>query len=140
MSNVPEALKIKTANISSSTFIDISGNDLYFENADLSGTSIINAKLCNLKINDADLSDVEINGAQLGGAYIHNIGMPPKCHPNHQPGVEQRPLKFENCFFKGSAITNCNLENVEITNCNLSGFTINGISVEDLLKNYSPSS
>jgi uncharacterized protein YjbI with pentapeptide repeats len=49
----------------------------------------------NVKISDANLSDLEIEGAQLGGAYIHNIGMPPKGHPFYDENAKQRPLKFE---------------------------------------------
>src|ERR1700750_3344782 len=51
----------------------------------------------NVKIINANLSDLEIEGAQLGGAYIHNIGMPPEGHPMYNPAAKQRPLKFENC-------------------------------------------
>jgi len=88
----------------------------------------------NIKITDANLSDLEIEGAQLGGAYIHNIGMPPKGHPFYNPDAKQRPLKFEDCDLNGSIITNCDLSGVNITDCNIAGMKINGISVEDLLK------
>ena len=90
----------------------------------------------NIKITDANLSDLEIEGAQLGGAYIHNIGMPPKGHPFYDPDAKQRSLRFENCDLNGSTITNCDLGNVIIDDCNLKGMKINGILVEDLLKAY----
>jgi uncharacterized protein YjbI with pentapeptide repeats len=89
-----------------------------------------------VKIMDANLSDLEIDGAQLGGAYIHNTGMPPKGHPMYNPDARQRPLKFENCDLSGSTITDCNLGGLSIDDCNLSGMKINGILVDDLLKNY----
>jgi uncharacterized protein YjbI with pentapeptide repeats len=90
----------------------------------------------HLKITDANLSDLEIEGAQLGGAFIHNIGMPPKGHPMYNPDARQRPLKFENCDLNHSTVTNCNLSGVIIDDCNLSGMMINGILVEDLLRQY----
>ncbi len=90
----------------------------------------------NIKITDANLSDLEIEGAQLGGAYIHNIGMPPKGHPMYNPDARQRPLKFENCDLNNSTLTDCNLSGVVIDDCNLSRMVINGILVEDLLKQY----
>ncbi|NCD71076.1 pentapeptide repeat-containing protein [Mucilaginibacter agri] len=90
--------------------------------------------MSNCKITDANLSDLEIEGAQLGGAYIHNIGMPPECHPMYDADAKQRPLRFENCELSGSTITNCNLSGVDISNCNISGLKINGILIEDLLK------
>ena len=90
----------------------------------------------NLKIINANLSDLEIEGAQLGGAYIHNIGMPPKGHPFYDPDAKQRPLQFEDCDLNGTTIEKCNLSGVSISNCDLTGMRINGILVEDLLKAY----
>ncbi|MEO3403896.1 pentapeptide repeat-containing protein [Mucilaginibacter sp. CAU 1740] len=90
--------------------------------------------ITNLKIEDANLSDLEIRYAQLGGAYIHDIGMPPEGHPAYDPDIKQRPLKFENCYLAGSTITNCNLSNVEIEDCNLSGMKIDGVEVAELLR------
>jgi uncharacterized protein YjbI with pentapeptide repeats len=116
ISETKKVIKVKRAMIDGSSFEDISAK--------------------NLKITDANLSDLEIEGAQLGGAYIHNIGMPPKGHPYHDPDAKQRPLKFEDCELAGSTITNCNLADVSIDNCNLKGMKINGIPVEDLLKAY----
>jgi uncharacterized protein YjbI with pentapeptide repeats len=92
--------------------------------------------ITGLKIEDANLSDLEIKYAQLGGAYIHDIGMPPEGHPAYDPNAKQRPLKFENCDLQGSTITDCNLSGVNISNCNLGGMKINGIDVDDLLKAY----
>ncbi len=94
----------------------------------------------NIKITDANLSDLEIEGAQLGGAYIHNIGMPPKSHPMYDPEAGQRPIRFENGDLNSSTINDCNLSNVIIDNCNLSGMKVNGILVEELLKHYQNSS
>jgi RNA polymerase sigma-70 factor (ECF subfamily) len=99
----------------------------------LSGTVIDDVNGSDMKIINANLSDLEIEGAQLGGAYIHNIGMPPKGHPHHAEGATMRPVKFEDCYLAGSKFSNCNLSGVHITDCNISGMTINGISVEDLL-------
>ncbi|MRS60035.1 hypothetical protein [Larkinella terrae] len=91
------------------------------------------------KITNADLSDLEIDGAQLGGAYIHNIGMPPESHPNYDPAARQRPLRFENCHLEGSTLTGGSLKDVEVTDCALTGMRINGILVEKLLEAYAKS-
>jgi uncharacterized protein YjbI with pentapeptide repeats len=90
----------------------------------------------NVKISDANLSDLEIEGAQLGGAYIHNIGMPPEGHPFYDPDAKQRPLKFENCDLNGSELINCDLSDVALRDCNTTGMTINGILVDNLLRTY----
>ncbi|SHM58123.1 Pentapeptide repeat-containing protein [Mucilaginibacter sp. OK098] len=119
-------LNVKWSNLDDSKFREFCMNNACIEDVCATG----------VKIMDANLSDLEIEGAQLGGAYIHNIGMPPKGHPNYDPAAKQRPLTFENCDLNNSTITDCNLNNVSITDCNLTGMTINGILVEDLLKAY----
>ncbi len=109
----------------------ISANKAMLDNSYFNDVSIKNVKIIN-----ANLSDLEIEGAQLGGAFIHNVGMPPKGHPMYDPAAKQRPMRFEDCNLAGSTITNCNLGGVVIDDCNLAGMTINGILVEDLLKVY----
>ncbi|HEX8020947.1 pentapeptide repeat-containing protein [Mucilaginibacter sp.] len=119
-------LDVKCAMLNGSTFEQMMMNNASFKDVSITG----------LKIEDANLSDLEIKYAQLGGAYIHDIGMPPEGHPGYDPAVKQRPLKLENCDLQGSTITDCNLSDVNITDCNLNGMKINGIDVADLLKAY----
>ncbi|QEM11825.1 pentapeptide repeat-containing protein [Mucilaginibacter rubeus] len=119
-------LDVKCAMLNGSTLEQVMMNNASFKDVCITG----------LKIEDANLSDLEIKYAQLGGAYIHDIGMPPEGHPAYDPNAKQRPLKFENCDLQGSTITDCNLSNVSISDCNLSGMKINGIEVTDLLKAY----
>jgi len=92
--------------------------------------------MMNVKIADANLSDLEIEGAQMGGAYIHNIGMPPKGHPMYDANARQRPLRFEDCDLHNSTISNCDLSGVELTDCNIKGMKIDGIAIDDLLNIY----
>ena len=92
--------------------------------------------MANVKIVNANLSNLEIEGAQLGGAYIHNIGMPPKDHPMYDPDARQRPLRFEDCDLHESAFVNCDLNGVELTDCNIKGLKINGIAIDDLISEY----
>ena len=119
----------------------------------MAGTTIHDVDGSRMKISNANLTELEIEGAQLGGAYIHNIGMPPKDHPMYVAGSQMRPLRFEDCALTGSqwtdcnmsevviddctlrgaSITNCNLSGVELKDCNIQGMTINGVSVEELL-------
>jgi uncharacterized protein YjbI with pentapeptide repeats len=121
-----KVIDAKYSHLDGSTFVMLKMNKASFNDVDLS----------NLKIVNANLSDLEIEGAQLGGAYIHNVGMPPKGHPAYDEKVKQRPLRFEDCELSGSTITDCNLSGVAISDCNTAGMTINGILVDDLLKKY----
>jgi len=102
----------------------------------INGLQLNDVSATGVKIINANLSDLEIEGAQLGGAYIHNIGLPPKGHPYYDPNARQRPLKFKDCDLNASIITNCDLSDVTINNCNIAGMTINGVLVSDLLNAY----
>lgn len=119
-------LELKEGCMEEVKFLNARVNKLLFNDVGLPGAKIINA----------NLSDLEIEGAQLGGAYIHNIGMPPKGHPFYDPAAKQRPLKFEDCYLAGSEIINCNLQDVQLRDCDTQGMTINGIPVQELLAAY----
>jgi uncharacterized protein YjbI with pentapeptide repeats len=64
-------LNVKWSNLDDSIFKEFCMNNANIEDVCATG----------VKIMDANLSDLEIEGAQLGGAYIHNIGMPPEVTP-----------------------------------------------------------
>src|SRR5260221_11310373 len=87
---------------------------LSVKRAMLDNSNFDDVRATGVKITNANLSDLEIDGAQLGGAYIHNIGMPPKVHPAYDPNAQQRPLKFEDCDLNNSTMVNCNLSCVTI--------------------------
>ncbi len=128
--NTTKQLDVKNANLTGSKFERSCLENMHLQDISLAGT----------KIMDANLSDLEIDGAQLGGAYIHNIGMPPEGHPGYDPTAKQRGLRFENCNLENSEITNCNLSGLDINDCELNGMKINGILVVDLLKQYEKTS
>jgi uncharacterized protein YjbI with pentapeptide repeats len=122
---------IETAKVIDAKYSHLDGST--FGMLKMSNASFNDVDLTKLKIINANLSELEIEGAQLGGAYIHNIGMPPEGHPAYDPAAKQRPLRFEDCELSHSTINNCNLQGVAITDCNINGMTINGILIEDLL-------
>jgi len=109
---------------------------LTVQQAMLDGSTFNDVSFKHVKITNADMSDLEIEGAQLGGAFLHNIGLPPTGHPLHNPNAKQRPLRFEDCDLNGLTLTNCNLGGAALTNCNTKGMTINGILVDDLMTIY----
>jgi len=102
----------------------------------LDGSTFNDVAMKSVKITNANLSDLEIEGAQLGGAFIHNVGMPPVGHPLYDATAKQRPLRFEDCYLADSTIPNCNLSGIVIDDCNVTGMKINGILLEDLLDAY----
>lgn len=121
-----KVINAKHACFDYSKFVATGAEHMYFEDVSLVGTKIINANLSNL----------EIAGAQMGGAFIHNIGIPKEGEPHYNPNTAGQPIRFENCELRGSQISNCDLSYVEILDSELTGMKINGIPVEDLLKNY----
>lgn len=110
--------------------------DATFMQVCLNRLQMTDVAITNAKIVDANLSDLEIGYAQLGGAYIHDIGLPPKGHPAYDPDAKQRPLRFENCDLNHSSITNCDMSGVEISQCEIVGMKINGILITDLLQAF----
>ena len=120
-------------NLENSRFVKGSLGHALFEDICLAKAIINNVNGSGLTIVNANLSDMEIEGAQLGGAYIHNIGMPPKGHPMYVEGAKMRPVTFEDCQLANSQFKNCDLRGVELTDCHIAGMTINGIPVEELL-------
>jgi len=117
-------------------FRDVALPGLSFENANLGRIRFESVNLSQGQIHDANLSDLEIKGAQLGGALFRHIGLPPPGHPAFKEGVEQRPLRFEECDLHGSTVKDCDLSHVAISGCRMPGMTIDGIAVEDLLATY----
>ncbi|MFP3339783.1 hypothetical protein R0J91_17525, partial [Micrococcus sp. SIMBA_131] len=69
-------------------------------------------------------------------AVFRNIGLPPEDHLASGRREEHMPILFEKCDLHGSTITDCNLSGVKIEKSQLEGMTIDGISVEELLKVY----
>ncbi|WP_078554092.1 pentapeptide repeat-containing protein [Bacillus alkalicellulosilyticus] len=121
-----KVLNVKNACLDGSRFECCGLEHMHFENVSLART----------KITDANLSDLEIDGAQIGGAFIHNIGLPPEDHPLYDPNAKHRGVRFDNCNLENSQITNSNLSGVEISGCELSGMKINGTLVLELLRAY----
>jgi uncharacterized protein YjbI with pentapeptide repeats len=119
-------LDVSEAVVDGSRFVKAMLKDCLFQDVMMAGT----------RITDANLSDLEIEGAQLGGAYIHNIGMPPEGHPLYDPQAKMRPLKMEDCYLVNSVVVNCDLSGVEIRDCNIKGLTIDGVDVSRLLEEY----
>jgi uncharacterized protein YjbI with pentapeptide repeats len=107
-----------------------------FENCRAEGVTFRNVALLGLTIEDANLSDLKIKGAQLGGALFRHIGLPGPDHPAFKEGVEQRPLRFEECDLHGSTVKDSDLRGVAISGCKMQGMTIDGVRVEDLLAAY----
>lgn len=134
--NARTQLQVREASIEGATF----------ENVMLKGAVFNDVMMAGVKVVNANLDDLEIEGARLGGAYIHNIGVPPKGHPMYDPNAKMRPVKLEDCFLEGSEIFDCNLkgakisdcdlQGVQINDCNIAGLTIDGVDVSKLLAAY----
>lgn len=129
ITNADKVLNVNSACLDDSTFTNVS----------LSKVLLENVALVDTKITDANLSGLEIDGAQWGGAYFHNIGLPPEGHPAYDPEAEQKALRFEDCDLHNSLIEDCNLSGIEIVNCTTTGMKINGVLISELFKAYESS-
>ncbi len=115
-------------NLHEASFTNSYIKDALFNNVNLTTTRFHNCNLDGSIFGDININNIEICEASIGGAYIHdtNLGF----HQSHGP------VTFERCDLTGSKITDCSLQGVEISSCNINGMKINGILVEELLKNY----
>jgi uncharacterized protein YjbI with pentapeptide repeats len=129
ITNTKKKLVMEDVCMDGSTFTNVSGKALLWDDVNLTGT----------KIKNANLSDLEIKGAQLGGAHFQHIGLPSIGHTHHNPDIKHRPMRFENCDMNNSFIIGCDLSGVEIKDCTLEGMKINGIEVIKLLKAFQSS-
>lgn len=127
IANEWKEIDAKQACFDHSRFIATGAEHMYFEDVSLAGT----------KITHANLSNIEIDGAQMGGAYIHNVGVPQEGELHYNPDTAGKPVRFESCELINSTFTNCNMSNVELIDCELNGMKINGIPIEDLMREYS---
>lgn len=140
-----EKLNMEKADISGSLFKEVNAAGLEFDNVNLANSKINNVNMSNMtihdvncsgiKITDANLSHLEIAGAQMGGAFVHNIVIPKEDDPFYNADTARLPVRFEKCEFVGAQIIKCDLSNVNIEDCNISGLKINGIFIEELIKN-----
>jgi RNA polymerase sigma factor (sigma-70 family) len=105
-------------------FVNINLEGASFDNINMSKTVFHDINMHQAKFIEVGLWDIEIGNCAMGGAYFHDIGLKGKSNT------------FENCELTGTSFTNCNLSNVEIKDCDISGLKINGISIQDLLENY----
>jgi uncharacterized protein YjbI with pentapeptide repeats len=121
-----QVLQASECCIDGSQFTNLMGMQCVFNDVNMTGMKIINA----------NLSDMEIEGAQMGGAYIHNVGMPPKGHPQYNATAQMRPILFEDCMLTGTEFRDCNLSSVVIKDCTIKGMTIDGIDVEEAIEAF----
>lgn len=129
-----QKIVVLNSNISGSEFKDCFAGDVVLKDISLPNVKIQYADLKNCyfhdmnmrngKISDANLSGLEINGVNISGMKFRNAS------------AKEGPVTFENIKIPNSTIIDSDLSNVEISNCKMEGLKINGILVEDLLKNY----
>ncbi|WP_349403273.1 pentapeptide repeat-containing protein [Cohnella silvisoli] len=85
---------------------------------------ITNANLSGTGIQHANLSHAVIDHVHLYGTEFLNIVLPQEGDGNFNPDGQYKPIIFRNS----------NLSNMEIIDCDISGLKINGILIEELLR------
>ncbi|MGF7050786.1 uncharacterized protein YjbI with pentapeptide repeats [Paenibacillus sp. DS2015] len=139
-----EKLEVVMVDISGSTFKDVNAQELNFENVNLAKSQINNANMSGWVMNDVNLSELKITNANLSKTVIQNanlshavidhveligteflnIVLPQQGDANYSPEGQYKPIIFRNS----------NLSNMELIDCDISGLKINGILIEELLR------
>ncbi|RED66317.1 pentapeptide repeat-containing protein [Cohnella lupini] len=138
LENEKNVITVVNSDITGSSFKNVRAEQVSIECANLTGITLNDVNLTSMTISDANLSDLAIDGAQWGGAQFKNIGFADKDQP--EPELQERnPLQFTHCSLREGIFTNCDLSNVKLENCNISGLMINGMKIEELIKQHTSS-
>ncbi|MDW0117442.1 pentapeptide repeat-containing protein [Sporosarcina thermotolerans] len=146
---------LKKADISGSKWQEVKAEKLEIDNVSLANTKINNVNMSKMAINDVNLGDSKISNANLSGVGIqhanfsnafidhvhlfgtefHNIVFPVEGEGNFNPDGQYKPISFLNSDLTKGQFKNCNLSHMEIIDCDITGLKINGILIEELIKN-----
>lgn len=114
-------------NLAESTYSNSNLEKVIIQNANMTASRFTNVNLSDAIIGDSKMTNAQICHCSMSNLYLHDINL------NH---VGNTSAKIERCQLGNSIIRDCDLKNIKIESCNLEGATIDGISVEDLLKCY----
>jgi Uncharacterized low-complexity proteins len=110
-----------------STFSDSNLSNTVFQNVNLNKARFTNVNLSNVIMGDSNMSNAELCHSIISNFHIHDINL------NND---EDTSFTLERCKIENSSICESNLKNLKIDNCNLEGATIDGISIEELMRCY----
>ena len=133
--NKTDVLAVENAALAGSRFHDVCMDDSVLDDI-----SLRRVKFNQISADDAVLHHVDFVGAEfddidMTGATLRWVRLP-KMTPLETVSEEDRKnaIGFEHCNLKGSHFSECNFTDVVISDCDISGLTINGVVIEDLLR------
>lgn len=131
--------------ISGSKWQEVNAEALEIDNVSLAHTKINNVNMRKMTFNDVNMKEIKITEANISNAVIdqvhlfgtefRNVVLPIEGDDNFNPNEEYRPISFTNSNLAKTQLVNCNLTNMEIIDCDITGLKINGILIEELIKN-----
>ncbi|WP_186576052.1 pentapeptide repeat-containing protein [Aquibacillus kalidii] len=136
---------LQKVDISGSKWEEVNAEELIIDNVSLAKTTINNVNMSNMLLSDVNMSGVKIQHANFTHAVIDHVHLygtefrsvvfPLEGEGNFDPKGKYKPISFDNCDLTNGIMKNCNLSGLDILDCNITGLKINGVLVEDLLKN-----
>jgi uncharacterized protein YjbI with pentapeptide repeats len=108
---------------------------------DARNTSLEHVNFVDSKWEHIYFSNVHVNGVQMGGTLFENIIRPAASQSQltEEPGtdgwINVEPVQFRKSDLSQAFFEVCDLSNVVLSNCNITGLRINGILIEELIKN-----
>ncbi|MFP5116039.1 pentapeptide repeat-containing protein [Bacillaceae bacterium C204] len=149
-----EKFDLNKVDISESKWQEVNATGLDIDNVCLAKTKINNVNMSKMVLNDINMAETKISNANLSsvgiqhanfshavidhvhlfGTEFHNVVFPVEGDGNFNSEGQYKPISFQNCDLTKAQLTNCNLSNMEIIDCDISGLKINGILIEDLMR------
>lgn len=130
-----ERLAVDNVSLAHSTLNNLDMENMKFNDVNMGENQLSNVNLSYVGIQQANFSHAVIKHVHLFGTEFHHIVLPEKGDGIFNPDGQYESIKFYNCDLANSKLKNCNLANMELIDCDISGLKINGVLVEELMKN-----
>lgn len=114
--------------------------DAVFEDVNLKGLTVKNAKLAGARFDNVNLSKSSFNNINLSGTAFTDANMAKTSYggltmQGAEFGcVDLQDARFANPDLSRAVFEGCSLRDVQINNCDITGLTIDGISVAELIE------
>lgn len=140
-----EKLDLTKVDISGSKWQEVNAEGLEINNVSLANTKINNVNMRRMILNDINMEECTITDANFSNAVIdhvhlfgtefRNIVLPIEGDGNFKQDGQYKSISFKDSHLAEGQLMNCDLTNMEIIDCDITGLKINGILIDELIRN-----
>ncbi|MFB1082864.1 GNAT family N-acetyltransferase [Jeotgalibacillus sp. JSM ZJ347] len=107
-------------------------NDMQRQDQDYTGAELISIQATDVKVTDANIRSLNISNAAMQQTKLQNVNLSDSIIADST--VQNATFWFAD--LSRSVFKTSDMSGVALENCNISGMTIDGISIEELIKAY----